>query len=104
MTGPRAREKEGGKLSIKGDGKRRGQGAFFVPIGSRRRLWADTIVSAGRSAATGTLLSGAGGSPPVRFAPELETPARPPGEAGFSFPSSPRTGNVTSPAVKIRRR
>ena len=71
MTGPRAREKEGGKLSIKGDGKRRGQGAFFVRVGSRRRLWADTIVSAGRPAATGTLLSGAGGSPLVRFAPEL---------------------------------
>ena len=72
MTGPRAREKEGGKLSIKGDGKRRGQGAFFVRVGSRRWLWADTIVSAGRPAATGTLLSGAGGSPLVRFAPELQ--------------------------------
>ena len=71
MTGPRAREKEGGKLSIKGDGKRRGQGAFSVRVGSRRWLWADTIVSAGRPAATGTLLSGAGGSPLVRFAPEL---------------------------------
>ena len=75
MTGPRAREKERGELSIKGDGKRRGQGAFFVRVGSRRRVWADTIVSAGGPAATGTLLSGAGGSPLVRFAPEPETPA-----------------------------
>ena len=50
MTGPRARDREGGIID-KGGRKAPRAGHFFVPVGSRRRLWADIIVSAGRSAA-----------------------------------------------------